>query len=65
MSRVAYVSPGPDEWVPLYREYRTCCCDCGLVHRFFIRVKAGKVQMRVERDNRATAQIRFHRKDAA
>lgn len=38
--------------------YDLACCDCGLVHRFEFRVRAGKVQWRAFRDNRQTANHR-------
>ena len=49
-------------WTQVAREYRPCCCDCGLVHVFQFRVRKGKIQLRAKRDNRATAQFRRHNK---
>ncbi len=38
---------------------KLACCDCGLIHRFFIDIVAGdEIMIRVERDNRATGQLR-------
>ena len=51
------------EWVrPQMSAYRMMCCDCGLVHVFEFKVKAGHVYIRAHRDNRATGQIRRHMK---
>jgi len=47
------------EWIqPVRRGYKAQCCDCGLVHRINVRVKNGRVQFQVYRDNRATGQVR-------
>lgn len=63
-----YPIPKDGEWVqPVKKGYKMRCCDCGLVHRIDFRVldwrtakpmSYSKVQMRVERDNRATAASR-------
>lgn len=52
------------QWVePVSRRgYKLCCCDCGLVHRFNFRVTKGRLQFQAFRDNRATGQMRRHRK---
>ena len=51
------------KWVtPFRNSYKASCCDCGLVHRFDLRVRKGKIQYRAYRDNRATGQIRRHMK---
>lgn len=44
------------------RNYRSACCDCGLVHEIQFRIKEGNVVFRVRRNNRATAAVRrgFH-----
>ena len=50
-------------WIaPLRRGWRMVCCDCGLTHVVDFRVKRRELQMRVFRDQRATGQIRRHRK---
>ncbi len=36
------------------------CCDCGLAHNYFFRVKGSKLQIVIVRDRRATANIRRH-----
>lgn len=52
-----------DEWVePVYRGYRVMCCDCGLVHTIDFRIRKGAIQFRARRNNRATAQLRRHRR---
>jgi len=43
---------------PIRRGYRMMCCDCGLVHEMDFRVKDGRIEFRVFRDNRATGQAR-------
>lgn len=37
------------------------CCDCGLVHRIAFGVDGQEVGIAMERDNRATAQLRRHK----
>ena len=49
------------EWeYPVRKGYKLKCCDCGLVHTFDFRLRNGKIEYRVYRDNRATAQVRRH-----
>lgn len=64
------------EWIqPRMRGYKLRCCDCGLVHTLNFRViergRIGqlvnvvtgvKVLFQAERDERATAAVRRHRK---
>lgn len=55
----AYEQPKRGQWVqPIRRGYKAACCDCGLVHRVDVRIRNGRVQFRVARDNRATAAVR-------
>ena len=52
-----YPRPGEynGEWVtPVRNGYRMMCCDCGLVHEMDFRVKGGRIQFRVRRNERAT-----------
>ena len=52
---------GWTEWIqPIRKGYKMCCCDCGLVHQIDFRVRKGKSQFRVRRDNRSTGQVRRH-----
>ncbi len=39
------------------------CCDCGLVHDWYFRVKGNKIEITAYRDARATAQSRRHMKN--
>ena len=49
-------------WVqPVRRGYKLACCDCGLVHDMDFRVRKGRAQFRVKRNNRSTGQVRRHR----
>ena len=51
----------PDGWVPVAaRNLRIACCDCGLTHIFHIRRRDGQYEMKLERDDRATALLRRH-----
>jgi hypothetical protein len=51
-----YVAIDADSWqTPKVNGYRVACCDCGLVHELDFRIRGGKVQYRVRRNNRATA----------
>ena len=58
----------PDGWsrwvYPVMDGYKMSCCDCGLVHDMQFRVTDDydRVEFRVRRNNRATAQVRRHRK---
>lgn len=49
-------------WLQIAREFRMGCCDCGLVHVFQFRIRGRKIQLRAKRDNRATGQVRRHKK---
>lgn len=55
-----------DEWWAVPKIMDLQCCDCGLVHevRFRIRFKDKKpvLQMRMARNERATAAVRRERK---
>ena len=54
---------GWTDWVqPIKEGYKMACCDCGLVYEMDFRIKRGRVQFRVSRDNRATA---AHRRERA
>lgn len=57
---------GEDGWtdwiMPVMHDYKMGCCDCGLVHKLHFRVKAGRCQFKISRDNRATAAVRRHMK---
>lgn len=58
----------PDGWsrwvYPVLDGYKLGCCDCGLTHDMQFRVtdEYDRVEFRVRRNNRATAQVRRHRK---
>jgi hypothetical protein len=47
-----------DEWFDLRKTPHISCCDCGLVHEIKVRVRKGKVEVQLNRDNRRTGQIR-------
>jgi hypothetical protein len=58
-----YDRPKAGEWVyPVRRGYKMACCDCGLVHKLDFRVRKGRIEFRVFRDNRATAAMRRWKK---
>ena len=50
------------EWYEAPSKQRIACCDCGLAHDYEFRIVEGRVQYRIRRNNRATAQIRRHLK---
>ncbi len=57
-----YKGPKAGEWIqPVRKGYKMACCDCGLVHSMDFRVKEGRAQFRVFRNNRSTALMRRHR----
>jgi hypothetical protein len=61
MAKYADVLDG--EWFePRMSDYRQMCCDCGLVHKFQFRKTSNGIEMRVWRDDRATALARRKRK---
>ena len=51
-----------DRFLPVKRNWRMMCCDCGLVHRFnfrtFKRGNGTRIEMWGKRDERATAAAR-------
>lgn len=52
---------GWTDWIqPIRRGYKMACCDCALVHNLDFRVKKGRAQFRVSRNNRSTAMMRRH-----
>ena len=44
------------------KDLRMACCDCSLVHRIRFKVDRGSLFIKMRRDNRATGQLRRHRK---
>ena len=53
------VKDGWTRWVqPIRKGYKMVCCDCGLVHDMNSRVKNGRVQFQMKRNNRSTALTR-------
>lgn len=58
-SEMPYEQTKENEWIqPVSRGYKMACCDCGLVHDLDFRVKGGRAQFRVRRNNRSTGQLR-------
>ncbi len=60
-----YVQIHDGEWteVKLRSSLRLCCCDCNLVHKINFRIvpygtTKNALEMRMVRDNRATAALR-------
>ena len=49
------------EWFDTERFHKFFCCDSGLAHVARFRVRKGKIEMQVIRDNRATGQRRRKR----
>ena len=39
------------------------CCDCGLTHNYYFKVKGSVIEVAVEQDRRATQNIRRHLKN--
>lgn len=57
--KTKYEEPKAGEWIqPIRKGYSMACCDCGLVHTLDFRIKDGRVQFRVFRNNRKTAAMR-------
>ncbi len=58
-----YDHPKEGEWIqPVEKGYKLRCCDCGLVHKIDFEIFKGNIQFRMWRDDRATAQIRRHKR---
>ena len=48
-----------DGWFsPNCKSFRQMCCDCSLVHVWSFRIKDGEVQVKIVRNERATAAAR-------
>jgi hypothetical protein len=60
---MTYYKAQSGEWIqPLRRRgFKMGCCDCGLVHTVDFRVRDGKIQIRAERDSKATGGKRRHK----
>ena len=52
----------PLEWTPFSRPLKIACCDCGLVHKIDFKTVNGKSYVKLDRDCRATGQLRRWRK---
>lgn len=51
----------PEGWVTVSAsDLRIACCSCGLTHKFRIRKKNNRYQMKIDRDDRTTALLRRH-----
>ena len=49
----------PDEcFMELRKAFKTSCCDCNLVHEWKFTKRKGVLGFMINRDNRATAQLR-------
>ena len=60
----SYEHPKHNEWIqPVRKDYKMCCCDCGLVHNMDFRIYKGRVQIRARRNNRSTGQVRRWNRD--
>lgn len=46
------------EWFLLGKGFRLACCSCALVHDLETRHRNGKTEMRIVRNERATAGLR-------
>lgn len=66
MSKQPYYHVSDGEWIQIpLKGSKDQCCDCGLVHTVNYRIRAGKLQMQVFRDPRATGGARRHSKRKA
>jgi len=55
MAERRYDKTKPGVWEEYTSPTWIRCCDCGLVHEFHLRIRKGKIQVKVYRDNRKTA----------
>lgn len=61
----SFLKVQPGEWQqPIRKGYKMACCDCGLVHTMDFRIYKGKIQMRAQRNERSTGQMRRHMQPA-
>lgn len=58
MAKSAYEQVEEGEWYTPSAKHKERCCDCGLTHRSEYRVRGGQIEIRVWRDERATANAR-------
>lgn len=57
--RVTYPKVKAERWYsPRLRDYRLCCCGCGLVHSIDFRVRAGRPELKFALARRSTAAVR-------
>jgi len=57
-----YINGEPDEWGLMQQKF-TSCCDCGLVHMFYVeKIYKDKVIIRGYRDDWLTKQTRKRKK---
>jgi hypothetical protein len=50
-----------DRWYrPIMKGFWLECCDCCLTHRLQFRIRSGRVEMKISRNNRATMNKRRH-----
>ena len=52
---MSYIQVVEGEWLAWNKKERRMCCDCHLVHSVEYRQKKGDLEVRMYRDNRATA----------
>ena len=57
MSRV-YDQIYDGEWSDWPRDLHFQCCSCGFTHQVQLRIRSGKIQIRMTVDNRSTAATR-------
>jgi hypothetical protein len=57
-SRSKYEQIWDGQWFDLLSRWDLACCDCGLTHRVFVRLKDGKIQIRMDRHGPATGGVR-------
>jgi predicted amidophosphoribosyltransferase len=56
MARVGTLTDG--EWWKCGMKFHLICCDCGLTHSFVLHKKKGRMWIKVNRNERATAAVR-------
>lgn len=54
MSKSQYEQIHDGEWFDLPNRWDLTCCDCGLTHRVYVRLKNGRMQIRMDRHGPAT-----------
>ena len=61
MTASTYKQVWDGDWITLPKTgLQLACCDCYLTHDIDLRIRKGKIEVRFNRNNRITGQLRRH-----